>query len=302
MVNTLDGRKLAKEIELRLNQEIILGLNKARRPPGLAVIRVGKDPASGVYVSNKAKACERVGVRSIGLHLDEDTKTEEIINKINDLNLDENVDGILVQLPLPIAINSEEVLKSILPTKDADGLHASNLGRLLKGEAGPRSCTPAGIMALLAANNIELQGKRAIVVGRSILVGKPMSLMLQAANATVTVAHSHTRDLPELTRQAEILVVAAGKPKMIGDEHISNKTVVIDVGIHRIPKKEPIVNGSSYIICGDVRAEEVLSKVSAITPVPGGVGPMTVSMLLVNTVARWQYNFGLPFTLSDLLP
>jgi len=302
MPNTIDGRKLAKEIELRLKHEIILGLEKAKRPPGLAVVRVGNDPASSVYVSNKAKACRRVGIESFEFHFNETISTQEVIEKIKGLNSSENVDGILVQLPLPQGIDEAEILKSIAPTKDADGLNAFNLGCLIKDDPGPRSCTPAGIMALLRAHQIALKGKRVVVIGRSILVGKPMALMLQAANATVTVAHSFTKDLQNLTRQAEILIVAAGKPRMIGPEHLSDNSVVIDVGIHRIPKEPPIINGSLYSLCGDVRYEDVLSKVSAITPVPGGVGPMTVAMLLVNTVSRWQEHCCLSFTLRDLLP
>ncbi len=302
MVKVLDGKKLAREIELRLKDEIILGINKAGRPPGLAVIRVGNDPASGVYVSNKAKACGRVGLRSVEFHFDDSITSEEVIKKVQELNLDNTIDGILVQLPLPGSINETEILKHIIPAKDADGLHTFNLGSLIKGEPGPRSCTPAGIMALLASNEIKLKGKKALVIGRSILVGKPMALMLQGANATVTVAHSHTRNLEELTRSAEILVVAAGKPRMIRPEHLSDDTVVIDVGIHRIPRESPGVNGSLYKLCGDVCYEDVLSKASAITPVPGGVGPMTVAMLLVNTVSRWQEHCGLSFTLQDLLP
>tara|TARA_B100000131_G_scaffold315706_1_gene354589 strand:+ start:266 stop:1174 length:909 start_codon:yes stop_codon:yes gene_type:complete len=302
MAKILDGKKLALEIQQRLKSEIDQGLIKAGRAPGLAVIRVGNDPASGVYVSNKTRACEKIGVKSFSIQLDEKSSTEEIISKIADLNDDLRIDGILVQLPLPSHINSSKILKSILPTKDADGLHAYNLGSLLKGEPGPRSCTPAGIMALLASSNIELDGTRAVVIGRSILVGKPMGLMLQAANSTVTVAHSHTKDLSKLTNEADVLVVAAGKPQMIGKEHVSENTVVIDVGIHRIPQEKSLVNGSLYSLCGDVRTEEVFSKARAITPVPGGVGPMTVSMLLVNTVFRWQDHCGLPFTLADLLP
>ncbi len=302
MANTIDGKKLSKEIELRIKHEIILGLEKAERPPGLAVVCVGDDPASRVYVANKAKACARVGVESFKFHFNETSTTQEIIQKIKALNEDINVDGILVQLPLPQGINEAEILKTIVPTKDADGLHAYNLGCLIKGEPGPRSCTPAGIMALLGANGIDLKGKKVVVVGRSILVGKPMALMLQAANATVTVAHSFTKNLEELTRQAEILIVAAGKPGLIGKEHLMENSVVIDVGIHRILKESPNINGSLYSLCGDVRYEEAISKVSAITPVPGGVGPMTVSMLLVNTVSRWQEHCGLSLTLRDLLP
>tara|TARA_Y100001968_G_scaffold63671_1_gene54456 strand:+ start:12985 stop:13893 length:909 start_codon:yes stop_codon:yes gene_type:complete len=298
----LDGKKVANEIEQRLLHEINLGIKKVGRPPGLAVIRVGDDPASGVYVRNKEKACMRIGIKGFGLHLPENTSTEEIIAKIDSLNRNENVDGILLQLPLPEGINESLVLNAINPDKDADGLHPLNLGKLLKGDQGPRSCTPAGVLALLSSNKIPIEGKRAVVVGRSILVGQPMALMLQAANATVTIAHSRTRDLCELTQQAELLIVAAGKPNLIGYEHVQNQAIVIDVGIHRIRKKVSSSESSSYYLCGDVKFEEIISKTSAISPVPGGVGPMTVTMLLVNTVSSWQQHCGLSFTLSDLLP
>ncbi len=298
----LDGRRLAEELEKRLQFEIKAGIAKAGRPPGLAVIRVGDDPASGVYVSNKEKACARIGVASFGTHLPGTTSLEDVINTIKALNSNENVDGILLQLPLPKGIDEAPLLMTIAPDKDADGLHPLNLGKLLKGESGPRSCTPAGIMALLARNEIPLEGKRAVVIGRSILVGKPMALMLQAANATVTVTHSVTKDLESITRQAEVLVVAAGQAQLIGADHVRPNSVVIDVGIHRLPSGPSIGNKSRTRLCGDVRSDEVSSIVSAITPVPGGVGPMTVAMLLVNTVNRWQEHCGLSCNLGDLLP
>ena len=302
MAHKLDGKKFAKDIELRLKHDISIGLERAERPPGLAVLRVGNDPASGVYVSNKERACARVGIKSFGLHLKEDCSVGQIINKIEELNHNEDVDGILLQLPLPKGLEETYILKTIDPDKDADGLHTLNLGRLLKGENGPRSCTPAGVMALLRRNNISIEGKNALVIGRSILVGKPMALMLQAANATVSVAHSKTIDLKELTRQADLLVVAAGKPQIIGLEHVRENAVVVDVGIHRIPVKSDSGEETKYKLCGDVRSAEIDSKVAAITPVPGGVGPMTVSMLLVNTVSLWQQHCGLSSTLNDLLP
>ena len=298
----LDGRKLAEELERRLQFDISEGVAISGRPPGLAVVRVGNDAASGVYVSNKQKACERIGVASFGTHLPETATPEDVINKIQDLNANEKVDGILLQLPLPDGLDATPLLKSIDPDKDADGLHTLNLGKLLKGETGPRSCTPAGIMALLARNNINIEGKRAVVVGRSILVGQPMALMLQAANATVTVAHSGTKNLEELTQQAELLVVAAGRPRMIGLKHVRSNAVVIDVGIHRYPSSASDGLQKKGKLCGDVCYEEVFPIVRAITPVPGGVGPMTVTMLLVNTVSRWQQHCGLHFTLDDLLP
>ncbi len=302
MANILDGKKLARELESRLQQDIQFSSYQVGRPPGLGVIRVGDDPASGVYVSNKEKACNRIGIKSFVFHLSSSTSEDEVLQVIEKLNNDSNVDGILLQLPLPNGINQSKLLKAINPEKDVDGLHTLNLGRLIKGEKGPRSCTPAGILALLRENGIILEGKRVVVIGRSILVGKPMALMLQAANATVTVAHSKTKNLETLTSQADVLVVAAGKPQFIGLEHVRPNSVVVDVGIHRIPKdlKNPAESG--FRLCGDVKTKEIESKVSFITPVPGGVGPMTVAMLLVNTVERWQFHCGLSSTFSDLLP
>jgi methylenetetrahydrofolate dehydrogenase (NADP+)/methenyltetrahydrofolate cyclohydrolase len=293
MATLLDGRLLAARIETRLAEAIGAGLAQAGRPPGLAVLRVGDDPASGVYVANKEKACSRVGITNLGAHLAADTPAVEVLATIERLNADPAVDGILLQLPLPAGLDEGPLLAAIDPAKDADGLHTLNLGRLLKGEPGPRSCTPAGVMALLAAAGVEPAGKRAVVVGRSILVGQPMALMLQAANATVTVAHSRTSDLAALTRQADVLVVAAGRPGMIGAEHVQPGAVVVDVGIHRRPEGG---------LCGDVRFDEVEPIASAISPVPGGVGPMTVTMLLVNTVTGWCGRCGLSNPLTDLLP
>ncbi len=302
MTNILDGRKLAQEIELRLKQSIEIGIRSVKRPPGLAVLRVGDDPASGVYVNYKEKACNRIGVKSFGYHFRENISSDELIGKIQLLNSDPSVDGILLQLPLPSHLNESSLLSNIDPDKDADGLHSLNLGKLVKGERGPRSCTPAGIMALLKQNQIEIEGKRAVVVGRSILVGKPMALMLEAANATVTVAHSRTKDLASITRQADLLVVAAGKPHLIRKEHIKENSVIIDVGIHRISSDVDPEVGKKIKLCGDVKTDEVKDIVAAFTPVPGGVGPMTVTILLANTVDRWQEHCGLPTTISDLLP
>jgi methylenetetrahydrofolate dehydrogenase (NADP+)/methenyltetrahydrofolate cyclohydrolase len=294
MATLLDGRRLAATLETKLAAVIAAGLPSAGRPPGLAVLRVGDDPASGVYVANKEKACLRIGIRNLGAHLPATTGAAEVLERIRQLNANPDVDGILLQLPLPAALAEGPLLEAIDPDKDADGLHTLNLGRLLKGEPGPRSCTPAGVMALLADAGVALAGKRAVVVGRSILVGQPMALMLQAANATVSVAHSRTRDLAELTRQAEVLVVAAGRPRMIGAEHVRPGAVVVDVGIHRRPEGG---------LCGDVRFEEVEPLAAAISPVPGGVGPMTVAMLLVNTVVAWCRRHGADASpLAHLIP
>ena len=302
MALKLDGKQLAAEVEQRLQAEIAAGLAQAGRQPGLAVLRVGDDLASGVYVANKEKACGRIGVASYCTHLPATVTASEVLDKIQALNIDEMVDGILLQLPLPSGLDESPLLAAIDPGKDADGLHTLNLGRLLKGEPGPRSCTPAGVMALLARHQIPLQGKRAVVIGRSILVGQPMALMLQAANATVSVAHSRTNDLASLTQQADVLVVAAGRARMIGAEHVKPGSIVVDVGIHRLPPDPAQGPDAKSRLCGDLRAEEVEPLASALTPVPGGVGPMTVAMLLVNTVARWQQHCGLPLSLRDLLP
>ncbi|MEB3317116.1 MAG: bifunctional methylenetetrahydrofolate dehydrogenase/methenyltetrahydrofolate cyclohydrolase FolD [Cyanobacteriota bacterium] len=301
MAAVLDGRRLAAEIEKRLSGLIQERLAAVGRPPGLAVLRVGDDPASGVYVANKEKACARVGIRNLGAHLSAASSAAEVLAVIERLNAAAEVDGILLQLPLPSGLREGPLLAAIDPRKDADGLHTLNLGRLVKGEPGPRSCTPAGVMALLRQAGVPLEGSRAVVVGRSILVGKPMALMLQAANATVSVAHSHTRDLAALTRQAEVLVVAAGRPRMIGAAHVSPGTVVVDVGIHQLPLPPGAAPGEKAKLCGDVNAEEVEPLAAALSPVPGGVGPMTVAMLLLNTVGGWCRAHGQPHDLDDLL-
>ncbi len=292
MAQRLDGKRLAREVEDRLKVLVESSSAAAGRPPGLAVLRVGDDPASAVYVANKEKACGRIGVASFGAHLAAETPQAEVLAVIEDLNADTRVDGILLQLPLPSGLDEGPLLQAIDPAKDADGLHTLNLGRLLKGESGPRSCTPAGVMAMLKSQGIEPAGKRAVVVGRSILVGQPMALMLQAANATVTIAHSRTTDLAAHTREAEIVVVAAGRPGMIGAEHIRPGAAVVDVGIHRKPEGG---------LCGDVRADEVDPIAAALSPVPGGVGPMTVTMLLVNTVVAWCRRHGIDHNLDDLI-
>ena len=293
MALRLDGKVLARDVERRLQSLIEQRLAEVGRPPGLAVLRVGDDPASAVYVANKEKACARIGVASFGDHLPGDTPAAEVLQTIELLNANPEVDGILLQLPLPGGLDEGPLLMAIDPEKDADGLHTLNLGRLLKGEPGPRSCTPAGVMALLRSNGIDPAGKRAVVIGRSILVGQPMALMLQAANATVTIAHSRTADLAAHTREADILVVAAGRPEFIGAEHVRPGAAVVDVGIHRKPEGG---------LCGDVRAAEVESIAAALSPVPGGVGPMTVTMLLVNTVVAWCRRHNLDHDLDDLVP
>ena len=292
MALRLDGKVLAKAVEHRLSAVIKEHQSGIGRPPGLAVLRVGDDPASAVYVANKEKACARIGVASFGAHLAAETAADAVLGSIRELNADPRVDGILLQLPLPDGLDERPLLEAIDPEKDADGLHTLNLGRLLKGESGPRSCTPAGVMAMLRSNGIDPAGKRAVVIGRSILVGQPMALMLQAANATVTVAHSRTVDLAAHTLEADILVVAAGRPGMVGAEHVRAGAAVVDVGIHRRPEGG---------LCGDVVAAEVEPIAAALSPVPGGVGPMTVTMLLVNTVVAWCRRHGIDHGLDDLI-
>ena len=282
MANILDGKALAQKIRSQLQQEIQSLQAQAGRPPGLAVLMVGENPASAVYVRNKERACEQVGIASFGKYFPTDIAQVELTDIIHSLNNNSEVDGILLQLPLPPHLNSIPLLYEISPDKDVDGLHPVNMGRLARGEAGLRSCTPAGVMQLLREHQIEVTGKDAVVVGASILVGKPMALMLLEAESTVSIAHIKTKDLAKLTCEAEILVVAAGYPKLITAQMVKPGAVVVDVGINRLTDYE----GRSRIV-GDVDFEAVEPLVDYISPVPGGVGPMTVAMLLQNTV--WSY-------------
>jgi methylenetetrahydrofolate dehydrogenase (NADP+) / methenyltetrahydrofolate cyclohydrolase len=279
----LDGKALSLKIQQDLKNKIATLQPKIGRPPGLAVLMVGDNPASAVYVRNKERSCEKVGITSFGKHFPADISEKELENVIEELNQDENVDGILIQLPLPPQFDSVALLHKIAPQKDADGLHPVNLGHLMRSETGLRSCTPAGVMALLDEYNIELEGKNAVVVGRSILVGKPLALMLLERNATVTVAHSRTKNLADITRNADILIGAVGQPELIKGDMVKKGAVVIDVGINRIDTPE----GKSKIV-GDVDFNSVAPIAHAITPVPGGIGPMTVAMLLKNTVLSYE--------------
>ncbi len=279
----LDGKALAQKIQSELKTKVTQLESKMGRPPGLAVLMVGDNPASAVYVRNKERACQKVGIASMGRRFPGDTTQEELEQVITELNQDERVDGILVQLPLPSHLNSIALLHCIHPDKDADGLHQVNLGKLVRSEPGLRSCTPAGIMRLLQEYNIALSGKKAVVVGRSILVGKPVALMLLEKNATVTIAHSRTQDLGAVCREADILVAAVGQPEMITREMVKPGVVVIDVGINRVENSQ----GKSKLV-GDVAFDEVVEVASYITPVPGGIGPMTVAMLLSNTLQSYS--------------
>jgi methylenetetrahydrofolate dehydrogenase (NADP+)/methenyltetrahydrofolate cyclohydrolase len=281
MAKIIDGKALAKKIQAEISTEIAALKPRYGRPPGLAVLMVGDNPASAAYVKNKETACHKVGIASFGKHFPHSITQAEIEQVIDELNNDDRVDGILIQLPLPEHLDAISLINRLEPTKDADGLHPNNLGKLVRGELGLRSCTPAGVMALLAESQIDIEGKNAVVVGRSILVGKPIALMLLEANATVTIVHSRTKNIKEITRQADILIAAIGKPEAITSDMIKPDTVVIDVGINRINDE-----GQSRLV-GDVDYSKVSEIASHITPVPGGVGPMTVTMLLQNTL--WAY-------------
>ena len=287
MAQRLDGKALAYKIQSQLAANIIQESQHRERPPGLAVVMVGDNPASAAYVRNKERACERVGIASFGSHLPRDTSQASVAKLIDQLNQDGRVDGILIQLPLPEHLDAVALLNQIDPAKDVDGLHPENMGRLMRGEPGLRSCTPAGVMAVFKEYNIELAGKTAVVLGRSILVGKPMALMLLEANATVTITHSRTQNLPKLCRQADILVAAVGRPGMVNADWIKPGATIIDVGINRIQDTEL---GKARLV-GDVDFASVEPLAGAITPVPGGIGPMTVTMLLHNTVLSYRKRF-----------
>jgi methylenetetrahydrofolate dehydrogenase (NADP+) / methenyltetrahydrofolate cyclohydrolase len=287
MAGLLDGKALAARMQAEMTEQVKVLHAQIGRPPGLAVLMVGDNPASAAYVRGKEKACDRVGIASYGQHLPTETSQAALEAIIQTLNQDDRVDGILVQLPLPAHLNDVALLNQIDPDKDADGLHPVNLGRLVRGESGLRSCTPAGVMRLLAEHEIDLQGKQAVVIGRSILVGKPLALMLLEANATVTIAHSRTADLTAIARSADILVTAIGKTELVTAEMVKPGAVVVDVGINRVVEAE----GKSRLV-GDVDYAAVAAVASWITPVPGGVGPMTVTMLLQNTVWSFKRKVG----------
>ena len=294
----LDGKKLSLEIEERLKKEIEINSITTKKTPGLAVIRIGEDPASGVYVNNKEKACSRIGIKSHLFHLNEKVNYSEVEELINELNNNGEINGILLQLPLPEKFDAQKLISKINPEKDVDGLNEKNIGKLVKNEPALRSCTPAGIINLLNSQNILIEGKNIVVIGRSLLVGKPLSLMLVNLNGTVTITHSKTKNLNEICKTADILIAAAGKPNFINSNFVKEGAVIIDVGIHRLKSSD----NSKSRLCGDVLLEDVIPKVFAYTPVPGGVGPMTVTMLLVNTISSWQKQCGLSSTLNDLLP
>lgn len=276
MAELIDGKLISAQIKDECKEKVALLKDKGIEVT-LAVIQVGEDPASSVYVSNKKKACEYIGANSLSYNLKEDSTQEELLKLIDELNNDEKVNGILVQLPLPKHFNEDEVIRRINPDKDVDGFHPINVGRLSIGEKGFVSCTPAGIIELLKRSNVEIEGKECVIIGRSNIVGKPMSMLMLRENATVTVCHSRTKNLSEVTKRADILIVAIGKPKMIDASYVKEGATVIDVGIHR-------VDPTSKKLCGDVDFDSVEPVAGKITPVPGGVGPMTIAMLMSNLV------------------
>lgn len=275
----INGKDISLQVKDELKEKVSL-LKSQGVTVKLAVIQIGNDTASTVYVGNKKKACEYVGIQSISYELEESTTQEQLIDLVEELNRREDVKGILVQLPLPKHIDEDLIIKTIDPMKDVDGFQPINVGKLSIGEKGFVSCTPAGIIELLKRSDIQIEGKECVVIGRSNIVGKPMAQLLLRENGTVTICHSKTKNLKEITRRADILVVAIGKPLQIDAEYIKEGATVIDVGIHRNEQGK---------LCGDVDFESVKDKVSAITPVPGGVGPMTIAMLMKNCVESIEY-------------
>ncbi len=274
MSQIIDGKAIAAQIKDELKEEV-MRMRSGGISAALAVIQVGTDPASSIYVNNKKKACEYVGIHSEVYELPEEVSQEELLALVGRLNRDDKINGILVQLPLPGHINEESVITAISPKKDVDGFHTENAGRLMVGKKGFIPCTPAGIIQLIKRSGFDIEGKECVVIGRSNIVGKPMAALLLQENGTVTVAHSKTAHLKEVSSRADILVAAIGKPKFITADYVKEGAVVIDVGIHRMADRK---------MCGDVDFDSVYKKAAAITPVPGGVGPMTIAMLLCNCV------------------
>ncbi|MCM1254008.1 MAG: bifunctional methylenetetrahydrofolate dehydrogenase/methenyltetrahydrofolate cyclohydrolase FolD [Clostridium sp.] len=274
MPQIINGKEISAQIKEELKQKVS-EMKEKGISLCLAVIQVGNDPASSVYVGNKKKACAYIGIESLSYELAEDVAQDELLSLIASLNERKDVNGILVQLPLPAHIDEDTVIRAIDPKKDVDGFHPQSVGALCIGQKGFVSCTPAGIIQLLKRSGIEIAGKECVIIGRSNIVGKPMALLLLRENGTVTVTHSKTRNLKEVTKRADILIVAIGKPKMITKEYVKEGAVVIDVGIHRNENNK---------LCGDVDYDDVAPVCSAITPVPGGVGPMTIAMLMLNVV------------------
>ncbi len=276
MAKIIDGKAVSAEVRAEIKAETEKFISESGITPGLAVIIVGNNPASQVYVRNKKRACGEVGFFSSVIEMPEETTESELLDKIAELNSDEKIHGILVQLPLPKHISEEKIILAIDPKKDVDAFHPYNVGRIVTGNYDLAPCTPSGVMELLRRYGISVRGKECVIAGRSNIVGKPMALLMLAADATVTVCHSKTANLAEVCRRADILITAIGKPKFFGADYVKDGAVVIDVGINRTEDGK---------LCGDVDFDAVLDKVSAITPVPGGVGPMTITMLLRNTLS-----------------
>ena len=274
MSNIIDGKLVANEVREEIAVEVAK-LKENGIEPALAVVIVGEDPASKVYVSNKKKACEKAGITSVEYALPETTTREELLKLIDKLNNDPKINGILVQMPLPKGLDEREVINAISPIKDVDAFHPENVGRIMIGDYAFLPCTPAGIVILLERYNVDITGKHCVIIGRSNIVGKPMSMLMLQKNATVTVCHSKTADLQGICKQADIIIAAVGRPKFVTEDMVKDGAVIIDVGINRDENNK---------LCGDVDFEGVKEKVSLITPVPGGVGPMTVTVLLKNTL------------------
>jgi len=294
MAKILSGKELAQKMREEMKKELVELKDKYNLVPGLAVILIGDNPASISYVRGKEKACAEAGIYSREYKFDADYQEGELLRLINDLNHDDAIHGILVQLPLPDHINEEKVLYAIDPEKDVDGFHPVSVGRMMIGAPGFLPCTPHGIQQLLLRNDIEVSGKHVVIVGRSNIVGKPLAMILvqkkPGANATVTMCHTGTKHMADITRLADILVVAAGRPHTVNADMIREGAVVIDVGVNRV---EDTTKKKGYRLIGDVEYEEVSKKASAISPVPGGVGPMTITMLLHNTIQSAKNHAGI---------
>ena len=293
---TLDGSRIAAEVREEVGAAVV-ALGERGVIPRLDAVLVGEDPASMIYVGSKTKTLTELGMVSETRHLPDNTRQGELEALVDDLNADPEVDGILIQLPLPNTIDTASILRRVDPAKDVDGFHPENVGLLQQGRPRFVPCTPAGIMEMLRREEVEISGRRAVVVGRSDIVGKPMAMLLLHAHATVTICHSRTRDLAALTRQAEILVAAVGVRSLIGPEHVTDGTVVVDVGMHRVTDRQTVerlypgnekkiaaFEKRGAVLAGDVDFTHVLPKAGRITPVPGGVGPLTIAMLMANTV------------------
>lgn len=278
MAQIIDGKRISQEIKDELKKKVA-ALKERGIEGALAVIQVGADPASSVYVRNKKRACEYIGIRSESYELPEETSEEELLALIQKLNEDSKINGILCQLPVPAHMDENKIIRAIAPGKDVDGFHVQSVGALVVGQPGFVSCTPAGVIQLLKRSGIDIAGKRCVVVGRSNIVGKPMALLMLRENATVTVCHSKTADLKAVCKEADILIVAIGKPKFITAEYVKEGAAVIDVGIHRQEDGK---------LCGDVDYEQVFPVAGMVTPVPGGVGPMTIAMLMNNCVEAME--------------